>query len=108
MTIANDPKSSHFVTKLSSTMPVPLLITMAPSRGDQPSFSMFFTNLFRKVAKNAVTRSAKSNMGSTNTRGVEYMSGRVRVTAMNVNRVSVSRSPRHEANGGEMLSERML
>ena len=103
--MAKLPKSFHFVTNLSSTTPVPLDMNMAHNSGIQlsPSLRSGRDTAFRKDARIANPRTRKKS--NAEMRGSRKEScGKVRRVAKKLSRVRVSKSPRHEASGVEILS----
>ena len=102
MTTARRAKPLYRSTKVSRTMPVPLLIAIATKRGDQPSLRRCLTCSLRWVT-NAQPTAAM-------TRRITIMSGTgvfstcTSSSAMTPRSDNVTRSPKHAATGGAMLS----
>jgi hypothetical protein len=102
MTTARTAKPSYRLTNMSSIIPVPLLMTIAPNRGVHPCVRRGRTWVLRSVnakhtAPTPMTRTPRMKGMGVCRRGMrrlERMPMRMRVT----------RSPRQEATGGAMLS----
>lgn len=84
-------------------MPVPLLMIMAPNRGDQPCVSNGFTCGFFNVTKVQPIPAAKSRTAIM-MRMTGTLMKSMYMAETNPRRHSVMRSPRHAAIGGAMLS----
>lgn len=104
--MAKLPKSFHFVTNLSSTIPVPLDMDMAHSSGTQLNLSLRRgrDTVFRNDANMASTRIRIKSSAKIRGSWKRESCGRVRKVARKLRRVRVSRSPKHEASGVEILS----
>lgn len=101
------PKSFHFVTNSSKTSPVPLEIAIAQSKGIQirPSLRRGLEITFLRAIYVVHAAMAVKNRVKTRGRRKTESWGRVKKVARKLRSVSVRRSPKHEASGGEMLSE---
>jgi len=102
MTMASNGNPSYRLAKISRTMPVALLMIMAPNNGDQPCLIRSFTKGFRCVMR---AHEKDDNMTSrTRMNGNGVFTRLMRAAETTPTRQSVTRSPRQAAIGGAMLS----
>lgn len=102
MTTASKANPSYRLTKRSNTIPVQLLITMAPNSGDQPSVTSSLTCSFRRVRKKHVVATPTTKSPTIKGSGVCMKP----ISPVEVAPISsrVTRSPKHDATGGAILS----
>ena len=103
MTTARRAKPLYRSTNVSRTMPVAVLIAIATKRGDQPCVSRWRTCSLRFVMiahPTAASASTTTMMIGTGVPSTPRCS-----SAMTPRSERVTRSPRHAATGGAMLSE---
>lgn len=105
MATANNAKSSNRLTNMSNTIPVPLLITIAPKSGLHPCQIKCLTSGFRRamVPHTPMETTTIMTIRMIKRIGGEENNGRSRVELM-PRSVRVTRSPRQDAIGGAMLS----
>lgn len=102
MTTARRANPSKRLTNLSRTMPVPLLITMAPKSGNQPCVRRGLTWLLLIVkTKQAL---AETRTTAARIKGMGVLITRIRTDDIMPMKHKVTRSPRQDATGGAMLS----
>ena len=102
MTTARTAKPSYRLTNMSSTMPVPLLIIMAPNRGVHPCVRRGRTCALRSAnAKHAMPIPTTS---TPRMKGMGVCKGGMRRLDSMPMRMRVTRSPRQEATSGAMLA----
>ena len=102
MTTARTAKPSYRLTNMSSTMPVPLLIIIAPNRGVHPCVRRSRTCGLRSVNAKHATPIPTTSTPRMKGMGV-CKKGMRRLDSIPM-RMRVTRSPRQEATGGAMLS----
>ena len=103
MTAARRANPSKRLTNRSSTIPVPQLMTIAANRGTQPSQRRWLTLRLRRVTTAQPTAATARMMIMMRGKGVL-----IRTMLTDDARPSkrrVTRSPRHAAIGGAMLSK---
>lgn len=105
ITIANNGNPSYRLANKSNTIPVALLITIAPNSGLHPCFRRSFTNGFLRVQtaqviEDSITRIARK-------KGMGVLTKLMRAAETTPTRQRVTRSPRQDAMGGAMLSGNM-
>lgn len=81
---------------------MPLLIAIAANSGDQPSFRSGRTCLFFNVYRKQIKAQQNTSPPTTNGMGV-WMKGMSKVETT-PRRMRVTRSPRHDATAGAILS----
>ena len=102
ITIANNGKPSYRLANKSNTIPVALLITIAPNSGLHPCNKRSFTNEFLRVQiaqviEDSITRMARK-------KGMRVLTKLMRAAETTPTKQRVTRSPRQDAIGGAMLS----
>jgi hypothetical protein len=102
MTMASRAKPRYRLTNTSSTMPVALLMTMAPNSGDHPWKMRCRTCSLRWTRTPAPT--AMATITRTTTSGSAVVMKSIRPCETSPTNVRVTKSPRHAAMGGAMLS----
>lgn len=102
MTTANTAKPSYRLTNMSSTIPVPLLMIIAPKSGLQPSFNRGFTRSFFNVYTRQLM--ARHTTSALTTKGMGVWRYGTRRVETKPRRMRVKRSPRQDATAGAMLS----
>ena len=102
MTTARTAKPSYRLTNMFSTMPVPLLIIIAPNRGVHPCVRRGRTCGLRSVNAKHATPIPTTSTPIIKGMGV-CKKGMRRLDSIPM-RMRVTRSPRQEATGGAMLS----
>lgn len=102
MTTASSANPSYLLTNKSRTMPVPLLMTIAPIRGLQPWVSRPLTCAF--LLANMQQKIANRTRKTKITEGTGVCRTPMKRLDVSPRRRRVTRSPRHAAIGGAILS----
>lgn len=103
MTTARRGNPGYLEANVSSTMPVPLLMTMAPKSGVQPCDMRSLTKLFPRTTTAHATAEDMTSIAMI--RGNAVLIQFINTELMAPRRDKVTRSPRKDATGGAMLSE---
>lgn len=103
ITTASIGNPGYLEANISSTIPVPLLMIMAPKRGVQPCHIKSLTTLLPRTMTAHVTAEHMSSMARM--RGNTVLTQLMRMEHMVPRKESVTRSPRKDATGGAILSK---
>ena len=104
ITMASKGNPRYLDAKVSRIIPVALLITMAPNRGGQPCHMRSLTSLLRLTKK--VHQIADKTRNNTSTSGNGVLTKLIKAEETVPSKDSVTKSPRHDATGGAILSTR--
>lgn len=102
ITIASNGKPSYRFANKSNTIPVALLITIAPNSGLHPCVKRSLTNGFLRVQTAQVIEDKITRMARK--KGMGVLTKLMRAAETIPKRQRVTRSPRQDAIGGAMLS----